>query len=361
MPSRRQFLSLFSLSLGATMLMPWGAGANNAPTIVDGGGRKILVPAEVKRVFAAGPPAAVLLLAVAPEKLLGWPIAPRKEARPLLPDTVANLPEVGRFAGRGSPSSPESVAALKPDLILDTGAADATHISMAEQVQRQTGIPYAVIDGRFIDTPSILRQAGILTGNQDRAEKLARYAEALMAETMQKVAQVPDAKRPRVYFARSATGLETGLKGSIHTEIIEYLGARNAAGDAAGPGLSAVSMEQVLSWDPDIIIVESENFAQSDATPDAFLKQGVKRDAWQSLRAVREGRVYVAPASPFGWVDGPPGINRLVGLPWLAAKFYPDLFQDDLRGRVREFHQLFYGVALSDAQLDTLIGPDGRR
>ena len=42
------------------------------------------------------------------------------------------------------------------------------------------------------------------------------------------------------------------------------------------------------------------------------------------MRAVREKRVYLAPTAPFGWIDRPPSLNRVIGLKWLAGLFYPD-------------------------------------
>jgi iron complex transport system substrate-binding protein len=65
--------------------------------------------------------------------------------------------------------------------------------------------------------------------------------------------------------------------------------------------------------------------------------------------------VYLAPLWPFGWIDGPPSVNRLIGVRWLAARLYPSLFPEDLRPVAKEFYRLFYGVDLSDAAFDDLL------
>ncbi|MGC1680393.1 MAG: iron ABC transporter substrate-binding protein, partial [Pseudolabrys sp.] len=97
----------------------------------------------------AGPPAAILLYTLAPDLLLGWPRANRpEECAYMLPD-VCTRAEVGRITGRGNTANLESVIALKPDLILDVGSTSATFVSLAERVQQQTNIPYALLDGRF--------------------------------------------------------------------------------------------------------------------------------------------------------------------------------------------------------------------
>ncbi|MFQ6299211.1 iron ABC transporter substrate-binding protein, partial [Escherichia coli] len=67
-------------------------------------------------------------------------------------------------------------------------------------------------------------------------------------------------ERPRVYYARGPKGLETGLGGSINVETIEFLGARNVAGETRG-GLATVSFEQVLKWDPEVIVTIDRDFA----------------------------------------------------------------------------------------------------
>ena len=78
--------------------------------------------------------------------------------------------------------------------------------------------------------------------------------------------------------------------------------------------------------------------------------------AWAPVKAVREGRVHLSPKLPFGWVDFPPSVNRLIGLPWLARVLYPDRAQEDLRQATRSFYALFYQRAPSDRELDALLG-----
>jgi iron complex transport system substrate-binding protein len=106
--------------------------------------------------------------------------------------------------------------------------------------------------------------------------------------------------------------LETGLAGSINTEVIEFVGAENVAPRTLGAGnLAQVAVEQVLSWDPDWIIAADPAFAQAARTD----------PVWQALRAVRAGRVVAAPSLPYGWIDAPPSVNRLLGLAWLPVLF----------------------------------------
>ena len=313
-----------------------------AGAIQDAAGRNVAVPDRVARVFPAGPPAAILLYTLAPELLLGWPRANRaEECAFMLPDVCAR-PEVGRLTGRGNTANLESVLALKPDLILDVGSTAPTFASLAARVQEQTGIPYALLDGRFEVMPTTYRLLGKLT-NRD-AEPLAAYAEDTLAKIQARANRIPENERPRVYYARGPRGLETGLGGSINVETIEYLGARNVAGERKG-GLTVVSVEQVLLWNPDVIVTIDRDFAAN-----------VRSDPlWKEVAAVRSGRVHLSPKLPFGWVDFPPSVNRLIGLWWLAQIFYPEHFKEDIRALTRDFYTRFYHVTPPDADLDRVL------
>src|SRR5262249_33727096 len=147
-----------------------------AAEVTDAAGRAIPIPATVARVFPAGPPAAILTYTLAPEILIGWPRANRPaECEFMLPDVCAR-PGVGPLTGRANTANLEAVLALKPDLILDVGSINPTFVSLAARVQEQTGIPYALLDGRFEAIAPTCRKLGELTHRQSEAETLARYA-----------------------------------------------------------------------------------------------------------------------------------------------------------------------------------------
>ena len=155
--------------------------------------------------------------------------------------------------------------ALKPDLILDVGStSDYTFVSLAERVQQQIGIPYALLDGRFDAVAETYRKLGELIGRKGEAEKLARYADDTFKIIADRTASIAPPARPRVYYARGPRGLVTGLGGSINVETIEML-AQNVAGANKG-GLANVSIEQVLLWNPDVIITIDQDFAASVPT-----------------------------------------------------------------------------------------------
>jgi iron complex transport system substrate-binding protein len=294
-------------------------------------------------VFPAGAPAAILLYTLAPDLLISWPRANRpQECAYMLPE-ICTRPEVGRITGRGNSANLEEVLAFKPDLILDVGSTGSTLVSLAARVQEQTGTPYALLDGRFVALPAAYLTLGRLVDREAEAQGLADYAHETLAVIERRIAGVPAEKRRRVYYARGPQGLVTGLGGSINVETIELM-ARNVAGGVSG-GLANVSIEQVLFWNPEVIITIDQHFAATVRT----------NPSWAPVKAVRDNRVHLSPKMPFGWVDFPPSANRLIGLWWLAKILYPELFSEDLRVLTREFYARFYHVTPSDTQIDEVL------
>lgn len=341
MPAHRIAICLLAL------LFTLDLSSAHARSVTDSAGRAVEIPDTVNRVFSGGPPASVLLYALAPEKMTGWVRPPRPAELPFLLPATRNLPETGRLTGRGDTLNLERLLAAKPDLIVDFGTLNDTYRSLADRVQEQTGIPYLLIDGSFANTPQALRLLASILGVSARGEALAVEAERIFASVDAVLAKVPAEQRPRVYLARGPEGLESGSRGSINTEIIERVGAVNVVeGLREKGGLVTVSPEQVLAWKPQVIVTLDAGFRSRVAT----------LPAWAPVPAVAEKQVYLAPSLPFGFIDAPPSLNRLAGLIWLTHTLYPREAGGSLPDEVRSLYKLFYQTELDDAQLKTLLG-----
>lgn len=340
---RRDLFGLGAGAIAGSAFAPLSAEAN---AFTDSSGRRVDVPDDIRRVFPAGPPASVALFIVAPEKMLGWTRAPSPEAHAFLPSQYAELPEIGRLTGRGNTVNLENVVKLMPDLVLDVGSTTETYVSLADQVQEQTHIPAVLIGGRLAGTAATLRTIGGLLGVSGRAEVLAHYAETILGGVKEAVAKVAPEQGPSVYVARGPRGLETAVAGSIGSEVVDLVGARNVVGKNTAPrAIADVSPEQILAWQPDVVLTVDRHFYATVRTD----------PVWREVKAVKAGQVHFVPDLPFSWLDNPPAPNRLIGLLWLGKLLYPASFPQDIRAEARRFYALFYQQEPSDAQLDELL------
>ena len=318
------------------------AGPARSAEFIDAAGRVVMLPRWIGHVLPAERNAEVLVFVLAPDRLAGLGSA-----------KLLKRPARTPVLGWGPRSTPASMAAtarqVHADLIIDAGTVTADRAAFADQVQKQAGIPYVLIDGGFARMPATMRSIGTLLDVTEEARHLARDAEHAIAGLRGRLLIRPANARPHVYYGRGDDGLTTALPGSPAGAAIEEAGALNVAASLGRGGEVAVTRDQLFGWNPEIIIAERRGFYES-----------VRRNpAWRHLPAVRNKRVYLEPGNPFGWIADPAGINRLIGLYWLSSLLYPDATQEDLRETTCDFYAKFYRIKLTNAQLEALLRPAG--
>lgn len=315
-----------------------------APAFVDSAQRSVALPTSMKKLLAAGPPAAVILYTLAPDRLAGWVGPLDADSLAYFPQRYRTLPVTGRITGR-TPSDPAPIKALAPDIIVDFGTVNPAYAATADRIQAATSIPYVVIDGALQASPAAYRTLGRILQAQARGDMLAGRSQAILDEVKGKVAAVPAAGHKKVYVARGPDGNETYGAGYFTDEVVAAAGGANVA-ESWGPGnLKNITAQKVRDANPDVVIALDPYFAETVA----------KTAAWQEVPAIAAGRLYVAPHRPFGWLDEPPSVNRLIGLRWLAGVLYPESFSGDFRAVVRDFYRTFYQAEPSGQQLDRLL------
>jgi iron complex transport system substrate-binding protein len=302
--------------------------AATAAEVTDATGRTITVPDHIERILPAGPPAAVILVAIAPDQMLGFPGPPSDAGRTALPASVSGLPTVPRLTGQ--PDATPALHDLRPDIIIDYGSTAPRYKQLAQDTQQKTGIPTLLFDGALDQIPSVARTLGKILHQPERAESLARFAEAILA------LPIPESSHPRVLSARGADGLTIAAPGTDVTAIFPRLGWEVVAPEGTGTFRPA-TIDAIRALDPDIIILT-----------DPAAKGLLTTAPWASLRAVRDGHAYIAPAVPFGWIGEPPSINRLLGVAWLRG--------GDPLTLAALFNAAVYGRALTQDQLLAIAG-----
>jgi iron complex transport system substrate-binding protein len=321
-----------------------GAGPARAAEFMDAAGRRVVLPDRIGRVMAASPTAEVLVFVLAPDKLAGLSGPARRGG-----GAGRRVPVLTWRPGMGPASMAETARRLHPDVIVDAGFVTPERAAFADQVQQLTGIPYILIDDGFPRMATILRNLGSLLDVGERARHLGRYTETAINAMRGTLLIRPADNRPHVYYGRGADGLETALPGSPEGEALNEAGVINVAAPLGHGHLVTITPAQLFAWNPEIIIAERRSFY------DALRRNRT----WRGLAAVRNKRVYLAPSSPFGWIDDPAGVNRLIGLYWLSGLFYPDTTQEDLRAATCDFYDKFYGIKLTNGQIEAMVRPAG--
>lgn len=312
---------LLAFLLWLPMLLP-GAAVGAEP-IPDATGRLVQVPENVARVLPAGPPAAVLLAALAPDLMLGWPHTPSTAALALLDPRLAKLPAVPHLGA----DSDAAVTALRPDLIVDYGTVSPSYIDQARGEQERTGIATVLFNGQLSDMPRVLRVLGGALHRQARAEDLAKLAEALLA--------APATPRRTVIYLRGADELKAVAPGTGASEVFAHLGWHVLTTPGQGT-FHPATLAGIAALDPDVVLFGDPAMRGIVAvSPD-----------WRALRAVRDGHAYTVPRQPFGWIEEPPSLNQLLGFAWLSGSEPATL--------AKQFYALVYGHVLTTAELQVI-------
>jgi len=322
-------------------------------TVRDMVGRVVPIPQDVKKAFATSAVGTVFLYTLAPEKMVGWTNPLGEEELGFIAEPYRQLPVLGSWFGKGNTSSLEELLRVGPDVVLSMGTTDDYSVSLSEHLQQQAHIPVLLVDGRLDQTAEAYEFVGRVLGAEERAEKLAHYCRDTLAEIRRITVAIPENARVRIYYAEGPDGLETDPRGSLHAEIFDIVGAVNVADirSAGGKGRVRVSFEQLLAWNPDVIIIGFERGEEFGVSPELLANHPV----WGNLDAVKNKRVYTTPHLPFNWLDRPPSVNRLIGLRWLATILYPEKCSWEMREETRRFYADFYHVQLTDAQVTKIL------
>lgn len=319
--------------------------------ITDMAGRKVTVPAaeNIESVFSAGPVAAIFLYMVAPDKLLGWNYELNDVEKSIILDKYQDLPNFGM----GDAVNYEAVIAAHPTIAVNSGTINDEMVSDCDALSESLGIPVVAVDNELDNSAEAFRFMGELLGVEDHAEELAQYAEQVFTD-IDALSDIPEEKKVSVYYGNGEDSLETAPRGSQHAQILDAINAINVADLELGDGSRVqISAEQLLAWNPDVIIVNGE--PKADKSGNSAAEDILSNPDYASLKVVQDHKVYGTPNAPFSWVDRPPGPNRLIGMRWFSALIYPEYIKCDINEEVHEFFNLFYHVDLSDEQLENVL------
>ncbi|KUO78225.1 MAG: ABC transporter substrate-binding protein [Desulfosporosinus sp. BRH_c37] len=337
-------LLLFTLLAGCsgTAVTP----ANTTPVqvqIKDMAGRKVTIPSNVKRILALHPIPSYILYRLAPDKVVSKDTV--FEARYLGKDLLKVYSDADREKLSKLPTTgvyfkgldPEQLLQLKPDVII-TMTKDPKINDLATKVN----LPImAVSKDTMADYAETMQLIGKIVDNETDANKLADYWQKTIDEVKSKASSIPSDKRVKVFFSGASSVLTTPGAQTIMASIVEIAGGDNVAkgltGNQTDESLS-VSLEQILKWNPEVIIVGTQK-SKDQITSDS---------AWQDITAVKTNKVYVQ--SRYASLDG---ITALMGLTWLEGRLYSNdsEFNTYFENKMKEFYSLFQNYQITPDQI----------
>ncbi len=318
-------------------------------TVTDQRGETISLPAPATRIVTLPMPAASLLIAVdqGADHLVGMHDASWVAIRDgIMADLFPAALEVPHgVADEAFAPNVESIATLEPDVVVQWGDIDDGLIAPLTNA----GLQVAGLTGRTQeDVAAWITLFAALLGKPERGEQInARIADRY--RQAQELAAGRQGPGPRIlYFNRFLEDRKVAATQTSDDFYITLIGATNAAtgeDGVGGSGMVGVDTEQVLAWDPDIILLG--NF--DTAVPDDLYSDPV----WSELSAVRSRQVYKVPLGGYRW--DPPSHESPLMWTWVAQVAYPGSGSVDLHGQIREHYDLLYGQSPTDAQIEGIL------
>ena len=261
----------------------------NTRTLTDGAGRQVEVPENVESIVCVGVGALRYTCYVGAQKLvIGVEDYETKAGMSRLYnyvnfDQFKDLPVIGT---NGEPYT-EEIISLAPDVIVMSAYASVE----ADDLQAKTGTPVVVVPGS--DTTlddgayETIRIMGQLYGMESQATELSNYLKGIQKDLDDRTKDIPDSEKPSVYVGGVSFKGHHGFEGTeAYYGPFELIHANNLANTTGQTGAFNIDLEQVLSWDPDILFVDFNGLSLIN---EDFAKNP---QYYQALTAVQSGKVY---------------------------------------------------------------------
>ncbi|KZX12178.1 ABC transporter substrate-binding protein [Methanobrevibacter filiformis] len=324
-------------------------------TVTDMVDRVVTIPKSPDTIVSTSSPLTTIIYMLAPDKLSALSSAWDNGTK-FVPDKYRNMTAVGAWHGKKGTGNDEALLSLKPDIIIDSPRVRQGSVIQSDLqliIDKFSPIPIVAVPetANLTNVIPTYEFLGKLLNEEENANKLKNTLQSYL-DLGAKTKEASKSKPKNVYYAQGTDGLTTSPSGSEHAQILDIIGACNVANITGETQIqvSQVSIEQVIKWNPEIIITIDENFYD-----------GIYNSPeWASITAVKNKQVYLVPTDPYNWFDMPPGANTVIGIPWTLKVVYPEYNKDwNLKDEVREFYHNFYHYDLSDGELTSLLTKSG--
>lgn len=337
------------------------AAANDSATVTvtDHNGNQVTVPKNAKRIVVCDLyplPSVLSVFFDSADRIVGMPDVSMSAAKSgLLGQLYPNILNAETGFIKGTEVNTEELMKLKPDVVFYS----ADSPQLGEQLKAAGFAALAVSASKWnYDCVETLKQWIALLSQifpeNDKTQIVQDYSEKVMKRISDKTSTLTDEQKKRVFFLfkYDDTTIATSGEHFFGNWWAESVGAVNVAKELTTDNAAPVTMEQIYSWNPDMIFVT--NFTK--AQPDDLYNNTIGANDWSAVSAVKNEQVYKMPLGMYRSYT--PGADTPVTLLWMAKTVYPDLFSDvDITKETKDYYSAVFGVTLTDEQANSIFKP----
>lgn len=315
--------------------------------VTDQYGRTTKLEKPAERIVTVPIPAASLTMAVdgSAEHLKGMnPSAKQALKEGILGKFFPKAADINSdiVIGEGFAPNVETLLTLNPDVVFQWGDRGDDIVKPMEAAK----LPVVLLKyGTQEDLETWIGMFGSILGKSERAGEILAWHRSERKNLDTAVAAIPQDKRPKIlYLYRYGDGIKIGGKASYFDYFIKMVGGVNPAEEA--PSESQISEEQLLAWDPDIILLNGFQSALSPA--DIYANKNLA-----GVKAIKDRRVYKMPLGGYRW--DPPNQESPLMWKWLAMLAHPDTFSWDLRADIAKAYKFLYNQEPTQQDVDGIL------
>ena len=325
------FFSLAACTASPTNEESIAETSSNFPvTVTDHAGREVIIEKEPQKLISGYYISTSLLIALdLDEKLVGVEAKADKRAiYSLSAPELIELPSVGT----AKEFDLELCASLNPDLVILP-----IKLKSAAETLETLGITVLLVNPESQELlTDMIHMIAAATNTTEKAEALLGYIsekETYLTETL------ANAATPSVYLAGNSSMLSTAGNSMYQSDMIRLAGGSNAASAITDSYWVEIDYEQLLTWNPDYIILASDaSYTVEDVLADPNLT---------NCTAVSTGNVYQIPDKAEAWDSPVP--SGILGSLWLANILHGDLLNTaDCTAMIDEYYETFYDFTYSE-------------
>ena len=363
---------LVSLLLCVAMLLSLAAcGAPAAPsapadqpkadtiTVTDHLDLQVEVPAKVERIAVCSIwplPSVLSVFFNSAEKIVAMPEPSLTAAQnSLLGELYPEILDVNTSFMTGNEVNVEELMKLDPDVVFYSASLPALGEQLTQAGFSAVAVSVNKWDYNCIETLNnwIALLSEIFPEN-DKTALVEQHSNEIYNLIQERVSAVPEEERPSALFLYRYDDTELVTSGSkfFGQWWADASGAVNVGEEIDQDNAVTVNMEQIYSWNPDMVFLTNFTSAQ----PEDLYNNTVGNYDWSSISAVENQRVYKCPLGIYRSYT--PGADTPVTLMWYAKTVYPELFEDiNLTEEAKEYYRTVFGIELTDSQIESIFAP----